>query len=145
MVMMNIIHIKRRSKPSKIFQWIRWRSCSVHSALITKFHARRGSTLCYQHSCALHICEKSLHKRCLNKLLTQVRWSYPEPHTKQWIFQTCETFAMGLLMLLFTQYKTTWLTAISSHCLVALLALRDVCVRQSHPAKHLLPQLEENL
>jgi len=32
-------------------------------------------------------------------------------------------------MLLFTLYKSTWLTAISSHCLAALSAT-DVCVQQ---------------
>ena len=41
-----------------------------------------------------------------------------------------------LLILLFSQYKTTWLTAINSHCLAALSA------QMSHAAKRLLPQLE---
>ena len=31
-------------------------------------------------------------------------------------FQTCGTFATSLLMLLFTQYKTTCFSALSSHC-----------------------------
>ena len=41
-------------------------------------------------------------------------------------------------MLLSTQYKTTWLTAISNDCLAALLAI-NVCVGQSQVAKDLLP------
>jgi len=35
------------------------------------------------------------------------------------------------IVLLFTQYKTMGLTAISSHCLAALPA-KDVCVQQAH-------------
>ena len=34
-------------------------------------------------------------------------------------------------VLLFTQYKTTKLTAVSSHC-VAAFSAKDVCVQQSH-------------
>jgi len=35
-------------------------------------------------------------------------------------FQTCGNIATDSLMLLFTNYKCTWITAISSHCLAAL-------------------------
>jgi len=45
---------------------------------------------------------------------------------------------VGAAMLLFPQYNTTWLTAISSHCLAALTA-KEACVQQSHVAKSLLP------
>jgi len=41
-------------------------------------------------------------------------------------------------MLLFIQYKTTWLTVVRSHCL-AVLPDKDVCVQQSQTAKRLLP------
>jgi len=44
------------------------------------------------------------------------------------------------LMLLFTQYKTTWLNVINSHCLAALPAT-VVCVQQSHATTRLLPGL----
>jgi len=45
---------------------------------------------------------------------------------------------VGAAILLFTQYETTWLTTISSHCLTTLLA-KDVRVQQLHAAKRLLP------
>jgi len=45
-------------------------------------------------------------------------------------------------MLLFTQYETTWLTAISSHCLAALPT--NVSTFNS-VAKHLLPVLPTGL
>jgi len=64
----------------------------------------------------------SLHKRCLIKLFTQVHWSHSQSHTNNGLFQACGTFATSLLTLLFTQYKTTLLSAISSHCLAALPA-----------------------
>jgi len=44
-------------------------------------------------------------------------------------------------MLLSTQYKTTWLTAISSHCLAAL-PVKNICVQQMHAAKRLLRNLK---
>jgi len=50
---------------------------------------------------------------------------------------------MHSLWLLFIQYKTTWLTTITGHCLAAL---SDVCVhfnsKQQHVAKHLLSELK---
>jgi len=52
------------------------------------------------------------------------------------------------LMLLFTQYKTVWLTAFSSHCLVAL-PYQYVCIQQSHAqnahCRHLRSTFEDLL
>jgi len=45
---------------------------------------------------------------------------------------------MNLLMLPHTHYKTTCLSDISSHCLVAYTC-QDVCIQQSHAEKRLLP------
>jgi len=47
-------------------------------------------------------------------------------------------------MLLSTQYKTTWLPAISSHCL-AVLPVKNICVQQMHAAKRLLCNLKSIL
>ena len=47
-------------------------------------------------------------------------------------------------ILLSTQHKTTWLTAISSHCLAALPS-KNVCVQQTHAAKRLLCNLKSIL
>ena len=52
-------------------------------------------------------------------------------------FQKCASLAARFL---FTSYKNTWLTAVSSHCLAALRAT----VQKSHAAKCLLLQLEMN-
>jgi len=43
--------------------------------------------------------------------------------------ETCGRFATDSLMLVFTQYKGTWLTAIGSHCLAALSANVQRCLR----------------
>jgi len=53
------------------------------------------------------------------------------------MFRCCSNISFSLI-LVFTQYKTTWLTAISSHCLVALPA-KDVYVQQSQAAKPVMP------
>jgi len=55
------------------------------------------------------------------------------------IFQTCGCIAADSLWLLFTPYKTTWLTAISSHCLTAVSSKISVFnSKQQHTAKRLL-------
>jgi len=43
-------------------------------------------------------------------------------HTNCFLTFASIAIATDSLMLLFTQYKSTWLTAISSHCLTTLLA-----------------------
>jgi len=54
-------------------------------------------------------------------------------------FKTCGCIAIDSLWLLFTQYKATWLTAISGHCLAALSArISALTSRQQHAAKRLL-------
>jgi len=48
-------------------------------------------------------------------------------------------------MLFFTQYKITFNSAISSHCLDSrCITCQDVCVQQSHAVKRLLPLFEVN-
>jgi len=42
-------------------------------------------------------------------------------------------------VLLFTQYKSSWLADISNHCLAALLAKISAFIQQSHATKRLLP------
>jgi len=73
------------------------------------------------------------------KLFTQAHWS----HSQQWILQTCGYIATDSLGLLFTQYKTTCLSAISSHCVAALPAMisslnsnmrQNACYRNPGPS-----------
>jgi len=73
------------------------------------------------------------------------RPTFCTPQTKCLMLQKQSQKCSSLpAMLLFTQYETTWTTAISGHCLAALPA-KDVCVQQSHAAKRPLPQCEVNI
>jgi len=69
------------------------------------------------------------------KFATQAHWSHSH---LLWIFQTCGSIATDSLMLLFTKFKCTWLTAISMS-LFCCINCQDVCVQQSHATKRLLP------
>jgi len=59
------------------------------------------------------------------------------------IFQTSRSIATDSLMLLFTQYKTSWLTAISSHCLAVLPDRLPTRLRSfnNHMRQNILPSL----
>jgi len=59
--------------------------------------------------------------------------AFPFLHHKENDPAVTETCASMSTMLLSTQYKTMYLTAISSHCLDALPA-KDICFQQSHAA-----------
>ena len=50
--------------------------------------------------------------------------SHTQPHTSNGYFKTCVWITAYSLGVLFTQYKTTWLTAISNHCFTASAAKR---------------------
>jgi len=54
------------------------------------------------------------------KLFTQAHWSHSQYHTNNGFFKLVGSIATDPLVLLFTQYKNTWATAISSHYLDAL-------------------------
>jgi len=58
--------------------------------------------------------------------------------------QTYGSIAMDSLMLLFTKYKRTWLTAISMS-LSRCITCQDVCVQQSHATKRRLPKYKMNI
>ena len=53
-------------------------------------------------------------------------------------FKLVEALRFDSLVLLFTKYKRTWLTAISMS-LTRCITWQDVCVQQSQATKRLLP------
>jgi len=46
-------------------------------------------------------------------------------------FESCGPFATDSLVLVFTQYKATWLTVIGSHCIATLSANVQRCLRSA--------------
>ena len=58
---------------------------------------------------------------CPTAALVSLHWSHSH---YQWIFQTRGSIASDSLTLLFTQYNSAWLTAISGHCLAGRTGCR---------------------